>query len=182
MTTLAADTPRTYVLGDYEQHPIIANDIVYEGAAVGDNGSGYARPLVAGDPFLGFSQLNVDNTGGSAGAKGVRVKREGAIQLAVASLVITDVGKDVYASDDNTFVLTQSTNTRIGSVRAFVSTGIGIVDFEATESREAKLTDSTTGVAAATLVDCGATYDQTKTNANFASLAAKVNYLLQRGD
>jgi predicted RecA/RadA family phage recombinase len=121
MATLTLDLPRPWVLGDYEQHPVIANDIIFEGAAVGDNGSGYARPLVAGDQFLGFAEINVDNTGGSAGDKGVRVKREGAAQLPVTSLAITDVGKDVYASDDNTFLLTATSNSYIGTVRSFIS-------------------------------------------------------------
>ena len=181
MAKLAVDIARPWVLGEYEQHPAIANDIIYQGAAVGDNGSGYARPLVAGDPFLGFSEFNVDNTGGSAGDIGVRVKREGAVQLPVASLAITDVGKDVYASDDNTFVLTATSNSHIGVVRAFVSTGVGIVEFEAGGNRQTSITDSSGGVAAASMVDVGATHDQAKINANFATLAAKVNYLLGRG-
>jgi hypothetical protein len=179
MTTLAADLPRPWVLGDFEQHPVIANDIIYEGAAVGDNGSGYSRPLAAGDPFLGFAQTRVDNTGGSAGDKAVRVKREGAVQLPVASLAITDVGKPVFASDDNTFVLTQSTNTRIGTVRSFISTGVGVVDFEATEHRIGLLTDSSGGVASATtLAACGGTYSAAEVNAALATLAAKVNALI----
>jgi hypothetical protein len=183
MTTLAKDTPRAYLLADYDDQPIIAADIIYEGAAVGDNGSGYARPLVAGDPFLGFATQQCDNTqtGNAAGSKRVRVKRKGAIQLSISGLAITDVGKAVYASDDDTFTLTASTNTCIGSVRAWVSTGIGIIEFEATESRITKLT-AASGTAGDTIVDGGATYDQGKVNDNFASLAAKVNYLMGRGD
>jgi len=181
MTTLAADKPRDYKLGTHEAFPVIASDIIYEGAAVGDNGSGYARPLQAGDVFLGFCEIPADNSTGSAGDKYVRVKRDGYIKLPVTSLAITDVGKDVYASDDDTFVLTQSTNTRIGSVRAFVSSGVGIVEFEATECRIAKLTDSTTGTAGGTVSDVGASFNQTTLNNNFASITAKLNAILQRG-
>jgi hypothetical protein len=167
MTTLAVDTPRAWVLGDYESYPVIANDIIYEGAAVGDNGSGYARPLVAGDPFLGFAEINVDNTGGSAGDKRVRVKREGALQVAVTSVAITDVGKPVYASDDATFLLTQSTNSLIG------------VDFEANELRKiTAITDSTGATATSTLTDASSGYNQSIINVNFATLAAKVNALI----
>jgi hypothetical protein len=179
MTTLAVDTPRAWVLGDYESYPVIANDIIYEGAAVGDNGSGYARPLVAGDPFLGFAEINVDNTGGSAGDKRVRVKREGALQVAVTSVAITDVGKPVYASDDATFLLTQSTNSLIGVVRGFVSSGIAIVDFEANELRKiTAITDSTGATATSTLTDASSGYNQSIINVNFATLAAKVNALI----
>ena len=78
MATLAKDTPRDYQLGDMEEYPVIASDIIYEGAAVGENGSGYARPLAAGDKFLGFATRNADNSGGSAGDIRVIVRKKGA--------------------------------------------------------------------------------------------------------
>jgi len=180
MATLAVDTPRTYELGEQNDIGMIAADIIYEGAAVGDNGSGFARPLVAGDPFLGMAIHKFDNSTGSAGDENVRVKTKGRVELAVTSLAITDVGKDVYASDDNTFVLSQSTNTRIGRVVRFVSSGVGIVEFDAVKSRLAELTDSSGGTAADTIAVIGATYDQTEMNGAVASLAAKINYLLRR--
>ncbi|GEM_PF-3560878 len=43
MTTLATDKPRDYELGDHNDLPAITGDILYEGAAVGLNGSGYSR-------------------------------------------------------------------------------------------------------------------------------------------
>lgn len=183
MTTLAKDTPRAYMLGDFDDQPMIAADIIYEGAAVGDNGSGYARPLVAGDPFLGFATQQCDNTGtgNSAGSKNVRVRRKGSLQLAISALAITDVGKTVYASDDDTFTLTASTNTRIGSVRSWVSTGVGIIDFEAAGSRVTQLT-AASGTAGDTIADVTSSFSQSVLNNNFASLAAKINILLGRGD
>jgi len=56
MTTLAVNLPRSYEQGDRNDLPVVAADIIYEGAAVGDNASGLARPLVAADPFLGFAE------------------------------------------------------------------------------------------------------------------------------
>jgi hypothetical protein len=35
MTTLAANSPRSYELGTRNEIPVIASDIIYEGAAVG---------------------------------------------------------------------------------------------------------------------------------------------------
>lgn len=138
MATLAADTPRTYQVGDLEDYPVVAADIIYEGAAVGENASGYARPLVAGDVFLGFAQRKVDNSAGSAGDVNVTVKRRGSIQLAVGSLAITDNdGVAVYASDDATFTKTSTSNSLIGYVSRFVSTGVGVVDFDAALVRAA---------------------------------------------
>lgn len=180
MTTLAANAPRDYHIGDFHDFPVIAADIIYQGAAVGDNGSGYARPLVAGDPFRGFAEIKADNAAGIAGDVNVRCKTRGRIKLAISALAITDVGKDVYASDDDTFTLTQSTNTRIGHVVAWLETGYGLVEFDVTSGVVVELTDSTTGTADNTLADVGAAFSQATLNNNFADLAAKVNYLIRR--
>lgn len=183
MTTLAADKVRTFEIGDINELPVIAADIIYEGAAVGDNGSGYARPLAAGDPFRGFAERKVDNSTGAAGDLRVRLRRFGLIQLPIASLAITDVGKDVFASDDDTFTLTQGSNTRIGYVERWVSTGIGIIAFHESTGVVTELTDSTGGTGNNELAAVGATdaSDVSATiNNNFADLAAKVNALIRR--
>lgn len=134
MTTLAANLKRIIEIGDYQDLPVIASDIIFEGAAVGDNGSGFARPLVAGDPFKGFADAKADNSAGAAGAISVTVLTKGLIRLPISGAAITDVDKPVYASDDNAFTLTQSTNSHIGRVVRFVSTGIVIVAFDATRA------------------------------------------------
>lgn len=180
MTTLSADAPRKFLEGIFQHHGVIADDVIYTGAAVGENGSGYARPLEAGDPFLGFADGQADNTGGSAGDIAVRCRTSGLAELSISGVAITDVGKDVYASDDDTFVLTEGSNTRIGFVQSVPATGTAIVAFSIVESRMAELTDSTTGTAAASLVDVTSSFDQDKLNDNFASLAAKVNTLIRR--
>lgn len=180
MATLAVNTPRDYDLGDINTLPVIASDIIYEGSAVGDNGSGYARPLVAGDPFRGFCIEKADNASGSAGDINVQVRSRGKVKLAISSLAITDVGKDVYASDDATFTLTASTNTRIGYVHRWISTGYGIIAFGENEGTGAALTDSSGGAAATTIAAIGSTYSQTEVANAVASLAAKINYLLGR--
>lgn len=131
MTTLAVDKPRAYEQGDIEEYPVIASDIIYEGAAVGENGSGYARPLAAGDAFMGFAIEKVDNSTGAAGAKTVRVKQRGYIRLPVTSLAITDNDLvKVYASDDDTFTKASTGNSLIGYCARFISTGVGIVYFD----------------------------------------------------
>ena len=176
MATLTADNRRSRVLGNTAAHGAVASDVIYEGAAVGDNGSGYARPLVAGDPFLGFAVNQCDNAAGSAGDKDVQVDQAGCYELSVGSLAITDVGKDVYASDDDTFTLTEGSNTRIGRVVQFISSGKGVVEFCAAGSRVTGLTDNSGGTASDTLavISDGATANA------IASLAAKVNTLLIR--
>ena len=177
---LAADTPRAYEVGDVNELPVKAATKIYEGAAVGDDAAGYARGLVASDPFRGFAERQADNSAGAAGAKNVRVKTKGKVQLAVTNLAITDVGKDVFASDDGTFVLTQSTNTRIGTVYRYVSSGVGIVEFNAAEGVLTELTDSSGGTAGDTLAAIEETYTQATLRNAIASLAAKVNALIRR--
>ncbi|MDR7220351.1 hypothetical protein [Aminobacter aminovorans] len=131
MTTLAANKVRDYQMGDKEEYPVIAADIIYQGAAVGENGSGYARPLVAGDPFMGFAESKADNAAGAAGAINVNVKKRGNIVLPIAAIAITANDRPaVYASDDDTFTLTASTNTLIGYVSRWVSTGVAVVEFD----------------------------------------------------
>lgn len=174
MTTLAVDKQREWQLGDFNDYPVIASDIIYEGAAVGDNGSGYARPLVAGDPFRGFALEKVDNSTGSAGDKYVRTRMKGRVKLSISGLAVTDVGKPVYASDDDSFTLTASTNSFIGRVVAFESTGVGYVAFDAgraTLGNLTALTDNSSGTASDTL----ASISDTATKNAVASLAAKIN-------
>lgn len=138
MTTLAANQTRDYQLGDVDEYPVIASDIIYQGAAVGENGSGYARPLVAADPFLGFAEAKADNSAGAAGAINVNVKTRGCVVLPISAIAVTANDRPaVYASDDNTFTLTPTSNSLIGYVRRWVSTGIAVVEFDALAVRAA---------------------------------------------
>ena len=201
MATLATDKQRPYELGDLNSLPMVATDIIYEGAAVGiAAASGNARPLTAGDAFAGFCIQNADNATGSAGDVRVQVKTHGEVQLPVANVAATDLGKPVYASDDDTFVLTATGNSYIGKVKRFVSTGVAVVAFDAFDVRTGgaltALTDNSGGTANTTLEDCNDAVtgvDGTGSNAaskddvdarlvsianNFADLAAKVNEII----
>lgn len=129
MATLANDVQRPFELGTINEVPVIAGDIIYEGAAVGDNASGYARPLQAGDYFYGFAEARTDNVNGAAGDQKIRVRTQGAVELPIAGLAITNIGAAVYASDDDTFTLTATANTYIGRVARFVKSGVGVVTF-----------------------------------------------------
>jgi hypothetical protein len=193
MATLATDKQRPFELGDLNSLPMVATDIIYEGAAVGiEAASGNARPLTAGDAFAGFCIQNADNATGSAGDVRVYVKTHGEVRLPVANVAATDIGKPVYASDDDTFVLTATGNSYIGKVKRFVSTGVAVVAFDVrTGGALTALTDNTAGTANDTLEAMadlatagGNTYTDAAVNAvlakirnNFADLAAKVNAL-----
>ena len=132
MTTLSKNTPRDYELGLNNDIPMIASDIIYDGAAVGVvKASGHARPLAGGDIFGGFAKEKKDNSAGSAAALNILVQKIGQVKLSVAGAVITDVGQPVYATDDDTFVFVPTGATFIGYVKRWVSAGVVIVDFNA---------------------------------------------------
>ena len=183
MTTLAVDRSRSFELGDYNDLPVVASDIIYEGAAVGDNGTNAHRPLNAGDRFVGFAETRVDNSTGAAAALNVRVRSRGRVQLPITNIDATDVGKAVFASDDDTFTLTQSTNSHVGKAVRFVATGTVIVEFNAHNPPPGlitELTDSSGGTANDTLAAIEATYVQATIANNIADLAAKVNAILRQ--
>lgn len=134
MTTRSTDIARDFILGTINEFPVIASDIIYEGSAVGLNTSGYARPLVAGDPFVGFAESKADNSAGSAGAINVRVRMSGTVKLSITSAALTDFGKKVFATDDDTFVYLSpivGAYSEIGSVIRYVSSGVVEVMFDA---------------------------------------------------
>lgn len=132
MTTLAADAGRVTEVGDLQEYPMIAADIIYEGAAVGlVDASGHAQPLAYPNRFAGFCTRQVDNAAGAAAAKNVRVRRSGEVRLSVSGAVITDVGQPIYATDDDTFVFSPVDAVFIGFVERFVSSGVVIVGYDA---------------------------------------------------
>jgi len=155
MTTLAEDSPMTSVTGDMGSIPIIANDIVYEGAMVGDNAAGYGRPLVAGDKFQGHSIDRVDNTGGAAGDKDIK-HYTGKYRMVVSLVgLITDVGQPVYASDDAVVTFDPAGNSYVGKISRYESATkmevefdpLGVDEFGPNPFRETKVDDYTTDAA-----------------------------------
>jgi hypothetical protein len=137
MTTLAANKPRAFELGERNMFPVIASDIIYEGAAVGIvAGTGHARPLVGGDGFGGFAVYKADNSAGGAAAINVETVCRSEIELAVTGAVITDVRQPVYATDDDTFSFSPVAGTFIGFVKRFVSAGVVVVTFDAETYRD----------------------------------------------
>ena len=136
MATLSSDKNRVFVgsPGDVFDIPAVATDIIYKGAAVGDS-SGTARPLVAADVFIGFAIAQTNNTG-AASAANVRISGTGVIELAVTGVEDTDdVGVDVYATDDDTFTLTASGASSIGTIVKWISGTTCLVRYEGTAFR-----------------------------------------------
>lgn len=149
MTTLAADSPRIYEIGERNEFPVIASDIIYLGAAVGIViASGHARPLTSVDRFAGFAEKRADNSAGAAAAINVRVIKSGSIKLSVTGAVITDVGQPIYATDDNAFGFLKASGVFIGFIRKWESSGVVIVEFNA-----GVMADPHAGLVAETISD-----------------------------
>lgn len=103
------------------------NVLIYKNAFVGKNTStGYVRPLVAGDPFVGIAYSRADNTqsGHAAGKVRVRLHQNVDIVHTLTSVAVANVGADVYASADGTLTLTSTNNSRIGRVVAVEGTNL----------------------------------------------------------
>lgn len=129
---LTADINRDFYTADIESYPVRASSIIYKGSAVGEDGAGNARALVAGDKFLGFAEEAADNSAGAAGAIRVTVRRRGAVSLSVAAAALADNdGVAVYASDDGTFTKTATGNSFIGYVRRYEASGVAVVQYNA---------------------------------------------------
>lgn len=131
MTGLTNDANRSYELGDINQLPIKAGSIIYEGAAVGSNSSGYAKPIANGDKFCGFADERIDNSGGSDGEKTIRIRKKGSVLLDISSITLADINKSVYATDDNTFTLSATSAVYIGQISRVDSSDLAVVEFDA---------------------------------------------------
>lgn len=181
MAQLTADQVRKPEFGIYGEVPVKASTTIYQGSAVGLT-SGYARQLNAADLFVGFATAKAVGTASDGGVN-VNVQREGFIELTISSVAVTDVGKAVFASDGNTFTLTKSTNTRIGTVAAYRGTNTALVRFDACRTFSASgitvLTDSSGGTANNTVQAIGGSFSQSEIANNFADVTAKINEIIQ---
>jgi len=101
----------------------VAVDIIYRGALVVYGTAGFLEPAAtgAGVIFAGIAEETVDNSAGSAGDLVCRYKKEGIYLLTGAGLAQSDVGEQVYASDDQTITKTSTNNAAVGKIVEYVS-------------------------------------------------------------
>lgn len=133
--SLAANAPVTQAIGESSVFPVAAAVRPYQGSMLG-NLAGYARPLVAGDVFLGHSQEERNNTGAAGVLDVEALTGRYAGQVTITGVAITDVDKDVFASDDATYTLTRGANSLVGKVKRYVTTNTAVVEFDTTRSAE----------------------------------------------
>lgn len=131
MSALNTDTNRVFETpNDGNAIPVAASTKIYQGALVGKQPSGYGRPLQTGDVPMGFAKDHTDNTNGIDGEKTCDLKAKGKVSLFISGITIADVGRKVYASDDNTFTLTDTGNSFVGKLVRFEKADYGIVAFD----------------------------------------------------
>ena len=124
MAAATKDVGRTYEAGVdpiFNDHALASDATIYEGTVVGLHltSNEATDTLVLTDAFAGFA--------GTKAVEGtqtyVKVRAQGIIKVAVTTGGATepDIGDTVYASDDNTFTMTEGSNMVIGKVHRVVS-------------------------------------------------------------
>ena len=119
-----------YAVQELIDLPVDDNVNIFKGAFVGRNrATGFARPLLAGDEFLGVAYKQADNTIAGHAAGGINVRLHQAIDIvhALGGVASADIGKDVYANDDGTLTLTPTNNSRVGRIVAADGTNLARV-------------------------------------------------------
>lgn len=97
--------------------PVKASTIIYGGATVAIDASGYAVPATAatGLKVVGIAEGTVDNSAGTNGAKWLKVYCRACtrdVGAAGDALAAADWGATVYAIDDHTVGKTNGSNSR----------------------------------------------------------------------
>ncbi len=124
MAALTENVDRKEKEGKLLAHPVVASDIIYQGAIVKHNAAGYLAPMAAeaGAAFAGIAYEKVDNSAGAAGDLTCRAEKYGAFLMNGTGFSQADVGSIAYASDDNTISTTQGTNElAVGRIVEFIS-------------------------------------------------------------
>jgi len=103
-----------YIDQELRSFQVAATAHVFKGSLVGVTTAGYARPLVAGDLFVGIAYEEMDNAAGADGDEAVRVYTLGDFGHALSGATIANLGDAVYASADDALTLTATANSFVG--------------------------------------------------------------------
>ena len=129
MSILTKDVTRVYELGDINELPVAAGELIYQGAVIGYNSSGYVRNLNNTDNFAGFAEDHIDNSTGLDGAKRIRIRKRGSILLEITGITLTDLGRAVYATNNNNFTLSPTNAVYVGQISKIEASGTAVVEF-----------------------------------------------------
>jgi len=121
---LAENTNLPFVVGD-NAIPAAADAVGYKGSMISisetSGEEGYGHALVAGELFAGHALDDFDNTDGDDGDINIQVRANRyRLLVTLTDVAITNIGDNVYASDDGTYTLTAGSNTLVGYVSRYV--------------------------------------------------------------
>ena len=129
---LTADTDRSYKKGGITRYPVKGSTTIYKGSGVMViSGTGYAIPAAdtSSGISLGVAIESCDNSSGSDGDKYVRVRKDGKHSFTCTGATVADIGKDVYASDDTTVLMTgQSHDVWVGKIDGYITSNTVWID------------------------------------------------------
>lgn len=129
MTAMAANNPNNRGVGKIQEFPVVAADIIYEGALVSidqPDTDGAALPSgdVAAQMFAGVCVEEADNSAGAKGDINVRVDISGATVILVTSgMNAEDIGVEVMTADDQTVekAAASTNNQAVGKIVEYIS-------------------------------------------------------------
>lgn len=109
MTALTANFNRTEKEGKLQSYPIFAGAKVYKNALLMLRPDGFVAPAaaLAGASYAGMA-YEEGETPVASGDTSVRVERVNAIEVPIAAATQADLGKEVFASDDNLVSVTDA--------------------------------------------------------------------------
>jgi len=114
--------------------PVAASKLLPQNGMVFRDASGYATDIIAAgaNPFLGIAECKADNSSGANGAIDVELWQEGKFLLGFTGSTLTqaDIGKKVYATDNDVCHLTSTSRTYIGTLAEFVSATSAFVQLD----------------------------------------------------
>ncbi len=148
-----------YVDQELRSLQVAAAAHIYKGGLVGVTTGGYAQPLIAGDAFAGIAYEEIDNTSGAAGDVSVRVYTQGDFGVTLAGAAVTDIGRPVFGSADDTFTFTGAANSFVGVVQDFISANTIIVRIDPTHRQVKTVTHTVADLAAGADIAARAIHD-----------------------
>lgn len=121
MTALSAESIREYRKGQTTMRDLAADAVIYRGALVGLNSSGYLVPMSASTSLtcVGVAQETADNTDGDAGDLSVEVQ-SGCFKFTNSAdadeITRAEIGSACYAQDDDTVAKLATSRSAAGIV------------------------------------------------------------------
>ena len=110
--------------------PVADDVVIYKGAFVGlDRETGLARPLIAGDLFIGVAYRKTDNTVAGHTAGGIRVRLHQSIDInhPIPDMDRLSTGCLVFAHSDYELSLNQVQDSYVGRLVGIPGKGVGRV-------------------------------------------------------